>query len=537
MSSSDNTPKDLGSTTSPLFLEKVKEVLSVLLGNRGDGNSRALTLRDLQDSGVIGTSVAAKLQATTASLSSGSSNTTTIINTDSSTTIDLTAPPTPTNFTATGAISNLIVECDTQTYTQGNGHYRSALYGATWVSGNLPVFANAVLLTEFAGKVFSYATNPSITWHLWLKWQTKDGVYSVSPAGGTNGVVVTTGANVSLMVAAMTGAGNPFTVLAVQTVIDGVTFPAGTYSTNAFIQNAQISTAKIANLAVDDAKIAALSVSKLTAGTVAAQDMISTGQSVVGGVSVPSWSINGVTGLATFNNVTVRGTVYATAGEFGGSLQAASGTFSGLLTAQAINAVDTINIAGNAVTVPISNNFGLQQSGTFANTYYAVTQAIGILYPSNVPVTTPIYISVTLPNVFERYIAYPVLSIPFGKFRVKILRFHYDNASGTLLTAITQNNRGEITITGVEPTNGLTVLSQYYGAGAQVFTYGNDSIYEMFCSRVFAVVDTTPRPANTIVQYWINIAMNQPGASAVYTDPVCYMVANSMASFLVAVKK
>jgi len=39
---------------------------------------------------------------------------------------------------------------------------------------------------------------------------------------------------------------------------------------------------------------------------------------------------------------------------FAGGLSAATGTFSGALTAQAINAVGTINIAGNAVTIPIS---------------------------------------------------------------------------------------------------------------------------------------------------------------------------------------
>jgi hypothetical protein len=39
---------------------------------------------------------------------------------------------------------------------------------------------------------------------------------------------------------------------------------------------------------------------------------------------------------------------------FSGSVSGASGTFSGSLTASAINAVNTINIAGNAVTVPVS---------------------------------------------------------------------------------------------------------------------------------------------------------------------------------------
>ncbi|MEG1202776.1 MAG: hypothetical protein RSD82_11490, partial [Comamonas sp.] len=38
---------------------------------------------------------------------------------------------------------------------------------------------------------------------------------------------------------------------------------------------------------------------------------------------------------------------------FSGQLSGASGTFSGVLTAQAVNAVSTLNIAGNSVTVPL----------------------------------------------------------------------------------------------------------------------------------------------------------------------------------------
>ena len=129
-----------------------------------------------------------------------------------------------------------------------------------WLSGALPVFGNAVALSEFAGQVFSYATNPSTTWHLWLKWMSRDGVLSTNPAGGTHGVVVSTGLDVSAMVTAMTGAGNPFTILAAQTTIDGVTFPAGTYSTRAFIQDAQITNAKIGALAVDTANLAAAAI-------------------------------------------------------------------------------------------------------------------------------------------------------------------------------------------------------------------------------------------------------------------------------------
>jgi hypothetical protein len=119
---------------------------------------------------------------------------------------DLTPPPTPTGFTVTPAITSLFVECDSQIYAQGHGHAKSVVYGATWVSGALPVFANAVVIDEFTGTVVSSATNPATTWHLWLKWVTVDGVYSVVPAGGTNGVVATTGQDVSKLLTALNGA-------------------------------------------------------------------------------------------------------------------------------------------------------------------------------------------------------------------------------------------------------------------------------------------------------------------------------------------
>jgi hypothetical protein len=261
----NDTRKDLPPVSSPNFLEKVREALSVYLGNRGDKLDRGVTLRDLTDSGLVVVNPAYRTGSGGASPIGGAGP-----NAGGSYEIDLTPPPIPSGFTATAAISNLLVECASQRYTQGNGHAKSVLYGATWSAGALPVFSDAVVLTEFSGTVASHATNPSTTWHLWLKWVTVDGVYSTSPAGGTNGVVTRTGEDVETLVAAMTGPGNPFTILATTTVFDGVTFPAGTYSSQAFIQDAQITNAKIANLAVDNAKIADLSVSaaKITDATI-----------------------------------------------------------------------------------------------------------------------------------------------------------------------------------------------------------------------------------------------------------------------------
>ena len=189
--------KDLPPINSPNFLERVREVLSVYLGNRGDALNRGVTLRDLVDSGM------ATLDARFAG--GGKSITPLLPVTPPTYEADLSPPPAPTGFAASAAISNILVECDAQTYTQGHGHSKSRLYGATWVSGDLPVYANAVLLSEFQGTVASYATNPATTWRLWLTWVSVDGVESITPAGGTNGIAVSTGQDVGLLLEALTG--------------------------------------------------------------------------------------------------------------------------------------------------------------------------------------------------------------------------------------------------------------------------------------------------------------------------------------------
>lgn len=193
--------KDLPPVNSPNFLEKVREALSVYLGNRGDGLDRGLTLRDLTEAGIV-----------TLRSNFGRGNTRNPIGGPGSAIIDelvyeadLTPPPTPTGFVAASGITTLLLECDPQTYTQGHGHAKSKLYGATWTTGPLPVFADAVVITEFSGTVASHATNPATTWHLWLTWVTVDGVESTTPAGGTNGVVTRTGEDVALLLEALTG--------------------------------------------------------------------------------------------------------------------------------------------------------------------------------------------------------------------------------------------------------------------------------------------------------------------------------------------
>lgn len=240
---------------------------------------------------------------------------------------DLEVPPTPTGFAVSAAISNIIIQHDAPLFSVGNsyakipvghGYARTNVYGALWYGGARPVFADAVRIASFTGVIAAHATNPAQVWHLWITWESKDGVESL-PAGGENGLIATTGQDVERMVAAMTGPGNPFTILEEPTEIDGVLYPAGTYTTLAMIFEAQISRAKIALLAVDDARIASLAVSKLTAGAIAVSEYIRSFNFVAG---VQGFEIHG-SGWAEFNNVLIRGELNT--GDFTGYVWPAAG--------------------------------------------------------------------------------------------------------------------------------------------------------------------------------------------------------------------
>jgi hypothetical protein len=189
---------DIPSDSASNFGSRVRETLMTYLGKQGDPLDRGITIRDLVDSGFASLSNF-KFGGGSAPLIAGPSITDAYVP-------DLTPPPTPTGFTATAAISNIIIECDDPVYSQGHGHRLSRIYGATRAgSAPQPVFADAIEITQFSGAVTSYSTNPATEWHLWIKWESIDGVLSASPAGGTNGLVVTTGQDVAKLLEALTG--------------------------------------------------------------------------------------------------------------------------------------------------------------------------------------------------------------------------------------------------------------------------------------------------------------------------------------------
>ena len=307
--------KDLPPSSANNFLSRVREEVTIMMGNRGEPLQQVVRFLDLQNS--------ALMKIDPAFVAGGFTNRPIISGPGPAVqpvyVADLTPPPTPTGFTASAAISNLLVQHDAPLFIVGHGYLRTVLYGAsrTSLTAPVPTFADAVQLTQFIGPVAAYPTNPSTIWHLWVKWMTVDGVLSESPAGGTNGFSVTTAVDVTRLVAALTGPGNPFKVVTTSyTLPDGTVVPVGTYTSDAYMGSFVAARGQIGLLAVDDARIANLNVSKLKAGSISVGEFINSSNYTPGS---QGWSING-NGAAEFSGVTVRGTIYASDGTFAGTL-------------------------------------------------------------------------------------------------------------------------------------------------------------------------------------------------------------------------
>lgn len=371
--------KDIPSAESRNFATRMREEMMRMMGRIGDKLDRAVTLRDLKDSGLV--------KLSPGYLGGGKGNP--IVGPGpgiGESELDLTPPPTPTGFALAAAISNVFVECDPQRYQTGHGHADTVLYGVTVAAGApLPTFGDALELATFPGAVFAYATDPNQTWRMWLKWRSRDGVLSVDPAGGINGLEVKTGQDVARLVAAMTGPGNPFKLVPEQIVLpDGTVVPPGIYVSDGYFQNGFLQNAMIGKLAVDSANIASVSADKLTTGSLNVGSFIQSSNYAAG---QSGFRIGGG-GFFELSGGTFRGAIFAASGTFAGALVGATGTFSGDISAA--SGTFTGAIKGGAFTGygwPASGGGfylgapGLLIGNANAGKYFQVTEAGDIYAP------------------------------------------------------------------------------------------------------------------------------------------------------------
>lgn len=337
-------------------LKAIKEWVEVRQGVRGSGLDKAVTLRDLLNTGLTTPEIVALLGVDKSVLPKASA------------TADPLVPPTPTNLSAAGAISTILL---TWTFAKG---YASLAYFEVWRSED-DALGNAVKIAQVLSPVYADVVGSGHTYYYWVRAvSNQNGLEGTSPYNAVSGTkgqtamgpqevedAVNDGIDASglldqltfkvdengvvdgyglasdpsvndpnaktfavfasrFLIAPPAGTGlsttSPFFVQTVPTTVNGVPVSPGVYMSDAYIMSGVIKTAHIGLLQVDDARISDVSVAKLTAGQLQVGAFI---QSTNFASGQAGFNIN-ADGTAEFNNVVVRGTVFANAGAIGGNL-------------------------------------------------------------------------------------------------------------------------------------------------------------------------------------------------------------------------
>lgn len=162
-------------------LEAMREAMQRLMGLRGDDDRSAVRWADVRAGKVGGSGQVTNITQVIAG--GGESPTYTP---------DLTKPPTPTGLSVTVTPASLIIEFDPPIYTQGHGHKQTNIYATKQeASDTTPLsFSSAVRVFSAMGPltVIALPSEPATRWRIWIKFESNDGVES-DYSGGANGAL------------------------------------------------------------------------------------------------------------------------------------------------------------------------------------------------------------------------------------------------------------------------------------------------------------------------------------------------------------
>ena len=163
------------------FAESLKENLDVLAGNRGDPLDRAITARDLIDSGI------AKLSAGSTFTSGSSAN---IIRNEVAVP-NLDVPPAPTSLTVNGAFQSILLTWNMELYT-GHSHFEIFRHTSD-------VVASATLAGTQSGLtgIYSDPVGGGSTYYYWVRGVNQNGI--AGPFNSSTGTLGQTQADTSLV--------------------------------------------------------------------------------------------------------------------------------------------------------------------------------------------------------------------------------------------------------------------------------------------------------------------------------------------------
>lgn len=286
---------------------------------------------------------------------------------------DLSLPPAPSGLRAVGAMTSILVEWDAPSY--GNHGYAEIWAAET------DDFTGAVMVGESGGFVFAHAVGEDQTRYYWVRFVSTAGIKG--PYNAVGGTLGQTAKNPTYLLSVLTGelGEQPFYELTEDTVIGGVTVPAGVYMKTAFIADASIDNAKIGDLSAD----------KITSGQLTADRIDGTNLSVVDGQF--SGSINcgdgkflvTADGMMCAENAFVKGDITGSTGTFFGRLAAGvldDSAFSGQTTEYRTPGTHTITVPNRSDWLSVSCRVTLQGAGggggnANSSTYYGENFAGG----------------------------------------------------------------------------------------------------------------------------------------------------------------
>lgn len=367
-------------------LEAMREAIQKLMGTRGVGGGRAaVRWDDLKEGGLV-SQAARRIDlagAVNEAIGSGA------VDVGNDAEPDLTKPPTPTGLAAVAGLGNVLVEWGAPIYTAGRGHKQTNVYATKQPAADNTAYTinDAVRVDSAVGPltVIALPSDLGVKWRIWIRFESNDGVES-DPAGGVNGVVVTTGriGNADLgdlIVQAGNLAAGAVTAAKFGTGIEPVTIATGpslptVKSTNALYWNnklyrwngtayvatvpttdlsGQVADAQIAGLAaskvtgqLSDSQIASVAAAKLTGqivGTQITDGAISTAKLSAGSVTTAVLAVDAVTADKIAANA-------VTASEIAAGAVTTAKLAAGAVTANEIaaGAITTAKLAAGAVT-------------------------------------------------------------------------------------------------------------------------------------------------------------------------------------------
>lgn len=339
-------PSGLGPDATA-YLKALGEALEVRLGRRGDPRDRAVTLRELIDSGM-----ATQL----GHVPFNPDNLGTQTDFESSIAPDLSQPPAPTGLTASAAFQTVLLE-----WGNGNLQFRNFAFTEVY-RGTTNVIGDAVLVAVVRGNKHADQVDSNSTHYYWVRHVSTSEIRG--PFNATSGVVATT-----LDIQAADIAANAITETNIAD--DSISTPKmqanSITAASGILANAAVVNATIANAAVDNAKISSLDAAKITTGTMSANRINVDGATIVanssGQLEVDELNANQITtGQLNGNNVDVV------------NLNASNIT-SGTLTSGRIDVTDLLlPVGGGVISGSTLGGFNTNQANQYK---YAMPIGVG----------------------------------------------------------------------------------------------------------------------------------------------------------------